>query len=148
MELLLWALIHFLQGKNDSRATTRTLKTQSWQKVGHSTCSKNMSSSTNLFVFFSFQKTWYLYPNNANQKEMAVCRMLHQERKIKVVEALPIGFSTNDPYKGNCTILSTGLATQVLLDIFSSHLLLPLMLVRDLRNRNWTKSCSVPLVIT
>ena len=25
MELLLWALIHFLENKNDSRATTRTL---------------------------------------------------------------------------------------------------------------------------
>ena len=29
MELFLWALIHFLDDKNDSRATTRTLKTES-----------------------------------------------------------------------------------------------------------------------
>ena len=29
MELLLWALIHFLDDKNDSRATTRTVKTES-----------------------------------------------------------------------------------------------------------------------
>ena len=29
MELLLWILIHFLDDKNDSRATTRTFKTES-----------------------------------------------------------------------------------------------------------------------
>ena len=29
MELLLWALVHFLDDKNDSRATTRILKTGS-----------------------------------------------------------------------------------------------------------------------
>ena len=29
MELLLWALIHFLDDRNGSRATTRTLKTES-----------------------------------------------------------------------------------------------------------------------
>ena len=60
-----------------------------------------------------------------------MCRTLHQDRKIKVIEVLLIG-SFHDPYERKCTFLSTGLAhgaAQLLPDIFPRQLLLPLMLV-------------------
>ena len=49
------------------------------------------------------------YANDASKKKIAPCRMLHQDRTIKVIEALIIESSTKDPFEHNCTILSTGL---------------------------------------